>query len=69
VANDIGQEGPVQKQQFSVYTMMLICSFIALVLGCLLMYLELQRYDFDLEAEKYRSSRGPRTAATATFLG
>jgi uncharacterized membrane protein affecting hemolysin expression len=72
VTNETGeteQQEPVQKQKASVYTMMLICSFIALVLACLLMYMELQRYDFDFEAEKYRSSRTDRTVATSTFLG
>jgi hypothetical protein len=63
------QKGPVQKQKASVYTMMLICSFIALVLACLLMYLELKQYDFDMEAEEYRSSRAQRSVATSTFLG
>lgn len=34
---------PAQKQPFSIYTMMLILAFIALVIGCLLLYLELNR--------------------------
>lgn len=35
---------PVQKQRFSVYTMMLIMSFLALVTASLLLYYELQLY-------------------------
>ncbi|NIL97383.1 MAG: hypothetical protein GTO53_07190 [Planctomycetales bacterium] len=64
-----GQEGAVQKQKASVYTMMLICSFLALVLACLLMYLELRRYDFDMEAEKYKSSSAAQIVANSPFLG
>jgi len=35
---------PVGKQRFSVYTMMLIISFIALVAGSVLLYTELDKY-------------------------
>ncbi|MFP6613824.1 MAG: hypothetical protein VB853_06245 [Pirellulales bacterium] len=51
------KKGPFQKQRANVYTMMLICSFLALVLGCVLMYLELKRYDFDMEAKEYQVQR------------
>ncbi len=34
----------VQKQQLSVYTMMLIVSFLAISIACLLLYLELKRW-------------------------
>ncbi|MBW3596164.1 MAG: hypothetical protein KY475_02695 [Planctomycetes bacterium] len=33
-----------QKPKFNVYTMMLILSLMALVTGCILLYLELQPY-------------------------
>jgi cytochrome c-type biogenesis protein CcmH/NrfG len=66
---ELEEQEPVQKQKASVYTMMLICSFVALVLACVLMYMELQRYDFDFKAEKYRSSRTDWNVATSTFLG
>ena len=32
---------------------MLIVSFVALVLASVLMYLELKKYDFDIEAKNY----------------
>jgi hypothetical protein len=35
---------PPGKQRFNVYTMMLIVSFIALVLGSLMLYTELNKY-------------------------
>jgi cell division protein FtsL len=47
--------GPLAKQRATIYTMMLIFSFVALVLACVLMYLELKEYDFDIEAKDYRS--------------
>ena len=50
------KSGPVQKQKANVYTMMLIFSFLALVLACVLMYLELDRYGHDLKAKEYRKS-------------
>lgn len=48
--------GPLAKQKATVYTMMLIFSFLALVLACILMYLELKEYDFDIEAKQYQSA-------------
>ncbi len=36
--------------------MMLIFSFLALVLACILMYLELKEYDFDIEAKQYQAA-------------
>lgn len=35
---------PSGKQRFSVYTMMLILTFIALVIGSVLLYVELDKY-------------------------
>lgn len=35
---------PPGKQRFNVYTMMLIVSFIALVLGSVMLYTELNKY-------------------------
>ncbi len=37
-------DGPVQKQRFSVYTMMLVLSFFAIVTACTLLYTELNSY-------------------------
>ncbi len=39
-----GVETPVQKQRLNVYTMMLVISFIAMTIACILMYLELEKY-------------------------
>jgi len=44
--------------------MMLIFSFLALVLACVLMYLELKEYDFDIEAKQYQSAYLNPTVAT-----
>jgi hypothetical protein len=41
------------KQRATIYTIMLIVSFVALVLASVLMYLELKKYDFDIEAKEY----------------
>lgn len=62
-------KGPVQKQKASVYTMMLIFSFLALVMACLMLYLELDRYAFDINAEDYKKSSYRHPAVTSTFLG
>jgi len=62
-------KGPVQKQNASVYTMMLIFSFLALVLACVMLYLELERYKFDINADEYNRSSVRRPAVTSTFLG
>ena len=48
--------GPLARQRATIYTMMLIFSFLALVLACILMYLELKEYDFDIEAKQYQSA-------------
>jgi hypothetical protein len=37
-------KGPRQKQRANVYTMMLIIAFLALVLGSLILYLQMNRY-------------------------
>lgn len=50
------KSGPAQKQRATVYTMMLIFSFLALVLGCVLMYLEIEKYDGDIKAKEYHKS-------------
>lgn len=34
----------VRKPKTSIYTMLLVVALVALLLGCLLMYLEIQRY-------------------------
>lgn len=60
-------KGPVQKQRANVYTMMLISSFLALVMACVLMYMELKRYTFDYEAKEYKKS-SQRPVATQTWL-
>ncbi len=38
------QSAVVQKQQLNVYTVMLIVAFCAILIACLLLYLELQRW-------------------------
>ena len=39
-----GNGGPTQKQRLNVYTMMLILSFVAIVIGCILLAVELAAY-------------------------
>jgi hypothetical protein len=41
-------DAPVQKQKANVYTMMLIVSFLALVVGCIFLYLEMKTYDMKI---------------------
>ena len=53
---------PVQKQKAGIYTMMLIASFLVLVLGCVLLYLELEKYKFDHQAEEYNNNAVPASA-------
>ncbi len=45
--------GAAAKQRATIYTIMLIVSFVALVLASVLMYLELKKYEFDIEAKEY----------------
>ncbi|HRX82059.1 MAG: hypothetical protein H6821_12600 [Planctomycetaceae bacterium] len=40
--NPAGVEAPKQKQKISVYTVMLFISFCAIVLACMLLWMELQ---------------------------
>ena len=44
-----------QKQRADVYTMMLVTSFLALVLGSVLLHLENERYNYDFEAKTYKT--------------
>jgi len=46
-----------EKQRATIYTMMLIVAFVALVLACVVMYLELKEYEFDIEAKDYDAAR------------
>lgn len=46
------------KQRATIYTMMLIVAFVALVLACVMMYLELKEYKFDIEAKEYEAAQG-----------
>tara|TARA_Y100001934_G_C12355013_1_gene777620 strand:+ start:227 stop:430 length:204 start_codon:yes stop_codon:yes gene_type:complete len=45
--------GATAKQRANIYTVMLIVAFVALVLASVLMYLELKKYEFDIEAKEY----------------
>jgi hypothetical protein len=56
VAKKKKNTGPLARQRATIYTMMLIFSFLALVLACILMYLELKEYDFDIEAKQHQSA-------------
>ena len=48
----IKPKSPVEKQSASVYTMMLMASFIALVLGSVCLHLELEGYNYDIQAKQ-----------------
>lgn len=48
----------------SVYMWMLCLSFLALILGCVFLYIELSRYNFDIKAEE-----GKRVAQAPSLLG
>lgn len=49
------------KQRATIYTMMLIVAFVALVTACVMMYLELKKYKFDIEAKEYKNVRSRPT--------
>lgn len=51
---------PGQKQQFNVYTMMLIISFVATCIACTLLYMELREY-----APDYWRTKGVSPAGTS----
>ena len=40
----------VEKPKFNVYTMMLLLSLIAILIGCLCLYLEMKEYNFEFKA-------------------
>ena len=52
---------PTQKQKLNVYTMMLLLSFIALLTGTILLYMELNRYGD--EFLNWWNTQGSRPAA------
>lgn len=56
------------KQSAGIYTMLLIVSFIALVIGCVLLYLEMKRYDFDYKAEGIPTVQVERPALSVSRL-
>ena len=48
---NVPQQGVVvQKPKFDVYTMLLIIAFLAIVIGCICLALELNRYDWNFKA-------------------
>ena len=51
---------PEQKQQINVYTMMLIISFVATCIACILLWMELQEY-----APNYWRTEGVSPAGTS----
>ena len=40
----------VEKPKANVYTMMLLMSLIAILIGCLCLYLEMKEYNFEFKA-------------------
>ncbi len=54
---------PIEKQRTNIYTMLLMLSFIALVVGCIVFALEWQR--FDAEAPWDTRSVQPKAPAPA----
>ena len=50
-------ETPVQKQRANVYLMMLILSFLAIVTGCIFLYLEMKVYDMKMKPDAAQISR------------
>jgi hypothetical protein len=41
-------QGPAPKKQMDLYTAMLLLSFIAISIGCIVLALDLSRYDFQI---------------------
>ena len=40
----------VEKQKANIYTVLLILSFVAVLIGCLSLYLEMSAYSFEFKA-------------------
>ena len=49
-------KGPQQKQRANVYTMMLIVSFLALSIGSFILWRQLDKYNWDKEANEGRGA-------------
>jgi hypothetical protein len=48
---DASQRGVVvEKPKFSIYTMLLLLSLIAIVIGCVCLAMEMKAYDWDFKA-------------------
>ena len=45
----------VEKPGWSVYTTMLLISMLALILGCICLYVEMESYHWDMKAKKARA--------------
>jgi hypothetical protein len=45
---DSGRGVFVQKQTANIYTMLLVLTFLALVVGCIFLYLEMKAYDMQV---------------------
>jgi hypothetical protein len=52
----------VRREQTSIYTVLLMITLGAVLLGCLIMILELWRYGFQYKPPKLRSEVRPVTA-------
>ena len=49
-------KGPQQKQRANVYTMMLIVAFLALSIGSIILWRQLDKYKWDKEANEGRGA-------------
>jgi hypothetical protein len=50
-SSDPSQKGVVvEKPKANIYTVLLVLSFIAIVIACLCLYLEMQAYNFEVKA-------------------
>lgn len=67
----------VQKAKSDVYTVMLGIALTAIIIACILLWLEWKRYEYDLKASSYRAAAAVsspqrelgRSFATVTYWG
>lgn len=55
----------VQRPKFDIYSMLLLISFLAILIGCLCLALELNRYDWNFKATTAMLQNGGSSLAQA----
>ena len=58
----------VQKPRSNIYTTMLFLSFIAIIIACLCLWLEMRAYNMDIKANEGRVASQAPVGPTASVL-